>query len=73
METELLTTHMKIHTPKRGKIKARIFKGIAVSVVSATTKTGGLLGLIKKEYGESDGSAPPTPPSTPTTRAIEQE
>ncbi|KAJ0575415.1 hypothetical protein HanIR_Chr05g0212471 [Helianthus annuus] len=67
METALSTSHMKSHTPKRGKIKARIFKGIAGSVVSATTRTGGFLGLIKKEVEESDGSAPPTPPGTPTT------
>lgn len=49
-------------TPKRGGIKARIFKGIAVSIVSAI---GGFLGIIKKECEESDGSACPTPLDTP--------
>ncbi|KAL4570957.1 hypothetical protein LXL04_017706 [Taraxacum kok-saghyz] len=57
----------KSYTPKRGRIKAQIFEGIVESVVAAATTTGNFLGWVKKEGDENDGSAPLTPPTTPSS------
>ncbi|KAI3772430.1 hypothetical protein L6452_03616 [Arctium lappa] len=48
LQTKKSTTYLSV-TPTRGRVKARIFKGIATSMVSAATKAGDFLGFIKKE------------------------
>ncbi|KAD4981885.1 hypothetical protein E3N88_18556 [Mikania micrantha] len=35
--------------PRRGRVKAQIFDGIAEIVVSAVSRAGNLLGLVKKD------------------------
>ncbi|KAM7527868.1 hypothetical protein LguiB_031278 [Lonicera macranthoides] len=37
--------------PKRGKIKAQIFESIGETIITAASKAGEALGLIKKEGG----------------------
>ncbi|KAL7583335.1 hypothetical protein Lser_V15G42261 [Lactuca serriola] len=50
--------------PRRGRVKAQIFEGVAETLASAASRAGDFMGFIKKE---NEGSAPEPPPKTTKT------
>ncbi|KAI3507828.1 hypothetical protein L1887_22823 [Cichorium endivia] len=56
--------------PRRGRVKAQIFEGVAEAVASAASRAGNFLGLVKKDDVDTplkDGSDPAPPPKTTKT------
>ncbi|KAI3507827.1 hypothetical protein L1887_22822 [Cichorium endivia] len=56
--------------PRRGRVKAQIFEGVAETVAYATSRAGDFLGLFKKDDSDTPvdgGSAPAPPPKTTKT------
>ncbi|CAI9301106.1 unnamed protein product [Lactuca saligna] len=54
--------------PRRGRVKAQIFEGVAEAVASAASRAGDFLGLIKKDDTPvNEGSKPAPPPETTKT------
>ncbi|KAL4558299.1 hypothetical protein LXL04_036497 [Taraxacum kok-saghyz] len=53
--------------PRRGRVKAQIFEGVAEAVASAASRAGDFLGFIKKDdTAMNDGSEPASPPPKST-------
>ncbi|KAL7583871.1 hypothetical protein Lser_V15G42259 [Lactuca serriola] len=54
--------------PRRGRVKAQIFEGVAEAVASAASRAGDFLGFIKKDDTTvNEGSKPASPPETTKT------